>query len=244
MTGTSLCLIPGCGTVDYETERLVPYEAVDGMLICSYHYDDLTVALDEIPELFSYLPLVLQPGTGARDASGIGTAPIEAPAPIRLDVVALADPRTTIRGRGEGLRDVLGTLLTYSDEVRELRGMDGPKETRRFIVSPMGRVYITTHLHVTVQSEAGVLKTNLAWLCRQEWIEDVYDDLRAIHKQLQHATGMSDPDSVGDCYIRRGDAICPGKVIPTAPGYRCTRCKARWTTPKQIAVLTIELGLQ
>lgn len=240
------CLIIGCGRLDYDESspdgrRLVPNEAAEGSLICSHHESEIRLALAEIPELWSYLPLVMEPGSVQTDASGVGGKRTEAPSPVRLDVLSVMDSRTTIRGQGDGLRDVLGTLRIIADAIREERRLDPPKEARRFVVTPGGRVYVSTRVEVSVESEARLIERHLLWLLRQEWIDDAYDDVTSVHRQLQQLTGVTAGDAVGDCYMKRG--ACPGKVIPADVGYRCTVCGTRWRTPKTIAVLTLELQM-
>lgn len=120
--------INGCASKPVDGEPAIPRLATRGRL-CGGCYHRLRDWLADIPVDFALLPMALVAG-GAQQYDGTGrTKQPEAPAPLRLDIAALADTgRTTFSGVREpgdelwyelpDIPDVLAILHTWAEQLR------------------------------------------------------------------------------------------------------------------------------
>ena len=93
---TTRCIAPRCGVANPDTGDYEVREAIPGAYLCKHHSRRLTDALAEIPDLYAELDPAIE--STQRYDSGPKAKYQDPPAPIRLDVVAMLDPRTTWTG--------------------------------------------------------------------------------------------------------------------------------------------------
>lgn len=184
-------------------------------LICRRCEDNLTDWLDRIPDTYALLPIFISHGTAERNPDTKMTKAAEAPAPMRLDVVDLLDERRGRRWLGtyptEDRRGTLGTLESWARLVREERHIDTP-------ASPP-----------TVLTEARCLVRHLLWICEQQWVDELYADIKTLNRALRDTIGDYRPRPVGRCQVDQGEGDCGGPLMPaTFGGVRCARCGATW----------------
>jgi hypothetical protein len=218
------------------------------------------------------------------DHAGGGLASQQSP--VRLDAVVLTDPR---RGTGATLgRDfdelawddtpsVLNTLHTWARQVRVDRHLTPPTHTVRLgwsrvptgpaCAHPCGHdscgQWITDEVRAlpTVRSEREVLTRHLDWIARQDWVGDMWTELRQLRDRLQSANQTTAPRPHGRCpnvvQVKGTDRECGGPLWPVKPAHtagedawtgsspsavQCARCEQRWDGPPAMARLAITLG--
>lgn len=201
--------------------------------LCDTCIDRLNTWLYEIPDRYATVPTFIDPNTG-RDPDPNQTKHIKrtnAPVPIRLDVVDLLDTR---RGRKwQGLvpttdrRGTLGTLLAIGNEIRELRGTK-------------------PRLDSTVVEEADHIRKNIHALATIDYIPDLYDEIKKLHRALGEAIGIHPQPPVATCTIvdpnrelaEDEPPECGGPIFPArnSGGAYCARCHTEWK-PDELAHL-------
>lgn len=150
-------------------------------------------------------------GAGGRGSPGYASRP-----PIRLDAVALTDPRSATNpppldeARGVGLAEdaepiwpILGTLNGLANYVRR----------------QLGHASAT---FVTLSGEVGYLLGHLDRAAYEPWIDDVIADIRDLHGQARATAHDQPPGPIGRC-LRVG---CDAEVYPPPPRSAKTRCPA------------------
>lgn len=160
--------------------------------LCQQCTDDLESWINEIVD--RYLRLDPTPSTGGMDggrrAPGFASRP-----PLNLHVATLRDPRTKPRRLGEP-HNAHAMLNDWANYVR-LERLQVPK------------------IEAEIEGAARYLIANLDWLCRQEWIMDLWVQAEKVLAQLRSATGEPNPRPVGTCcdkplYWFEGVAKCAG----------------------------------
>ncbi len=194
-------------------------------LICRRHYHWIDSSLSQILELFALLPGAIWPassGFGGSRPSG----EIDAPAPGRVDVMCLTDPRNPGPGRvaqtyernwnGRGLEsngddypDILGILGEWVTQVVEARD----PEVTGFL--PMSRM-------------VGLLRKHRHWIALQPWVGDYVTEIGDVHQALARGVRESMwPRPIGSC------PNCPQKTkLYNTIGVdevTCRKCKTTWT---------------
>ncbi|SDZ55330.1 hypothetical protein SAMN05216215_109720 [Saccharopolyspora shandongensis] len=117
-------------------------------------------------------------GDGGRRSPGYGSRP-----PANLDVIAALDPRSVAHVIGpddtdDATRSIIGTVNRLCGWVHsELRRLDAdhhapPRE-------------------LTITRGTGWLRGYIDWCTRQVWADDLADDLRELHAQVQRLAGNS-----------------------------------------------------
>lgn len=181
--------------------------------LCHGCLDRLDTWLTEIPERYALLPSFIEPSAERdKNPEAKATKRTQAPVPIRLDVLDLLDTRRGRKWLGlaptTDRRGTLGTLLAIGNELRD---------------KPRG--------DSTVIHEADWIRGSLHRLAHIDHVEDIYEELRTLHRQLGDATGQHPPRPVGTCgRIRPNtDNPCGGQIIPSDDGgAHCRRCNADW----------------
>lgn len=186
-----------------ESELPKPRPATRGRL-CGGCYRRLSDWLHEIPGDFFTLVTLRAPGSAAlRQDGSTRTKQPEAPAPARLDVIALSDRRGTSAIREDGdelwyeLRDIPKTvaiLHTYA-------------ETLRCDLDP-DRDFVELSRRHTVGGSCQYLRANLEKLIEATWIDDAMRDLNQIYVHLTRVHGLISGPAIGPCLM----AACDGKV--------------------------------
>lgn len=193
----------------------------------------LRADLTGITELFAILPLFALLGSGEiGKRHGKGNAP---PAPGRLDVMVLSDPRSDPTGwvdedgtvhRQDGPSATLTVVGGWAQVVRE----------ERELAAPEGRA--------TVAGECNLLLTHLDWICGQGWCDEFAADVKAAHKELRSVCGIAGRKPLGKCPAIVGDGddmqTCGAPLYPPERGdaVQCRTCLAAWS-----GVELIRLGM-
>lgn len=216
------CVIPGCGTPDAETGARVPRVALTGAYICGYHRHRLTQALREIPDQYAHMAAMDPSSSSEPERYGSPRAKhADPPAPVRLDVLAMLDPRTG--WIGEGPLPVADMLASWCCLVAEECRTEQP----------------TAH----VTSTTAFLTRHVEWIVEQPWIDDLYHEVNEALAQLRQATGLSGPRKIGTCYLWTDDERCDGDLIQKPDlTTECRRCGEKWETPRERAILTVALA--
>lgn len=179
-------------------------------LICARHYHWIDDTLKQILELYALMPDALQPATGATDRRPSGE--VFAPAPGRLDVMALTDPRaaTPLGLAGDDdIPDLPGTLHCWAMYAYDTRATDSDPP-----------------LDGTVTGSIAFLRRERHWIARQPEIDDYTAELAHLHRRLASAVGDSMwPKSIGRC------PNCGARLFNTigVDEVTCGRCGSSWT---------------
>ena len=189
-----------------------PKTPTTGTLICHGHHQWLKHTLEDIQTTTALLPYFIQPGTtpdqNTRYARGIDPA-----APIRLEVIALYDPRT-IATNPDDLTPVLAILQSWAQLIREERKLQTPKTPD------------------TITSTTNLIHQHLNWLITQPYITDLTQELRQIKTALHTAIGDHAPKPVGQCPVIHPDTgECNGNLYQDRYGgmsVSCRRCGEVW----------------
>jgi hypothetical protein len=190
-----------------------PRRAPDGYRTCDGCADRIREALVEIPSQYARLTTVeaLLPGSGdeGRRGPGFGSR-----SPARDVVIAVTDWRTTW-AEDSRLHHPPSILHAWASMVR---GEVGEKP-------PAGPV----ECHV----EAPLLIRRLDHVTRQEWVADMWRELREVVDQLRTIAGEPRPLPVGRCPTIVDDTT--GKVCSTPLYVRagtdtitCRGCQRQW----------------
>jgi len=180
--------------------------AADEGHVCRRHLQWINDMLTQIAELYTLRGDVVLPGPGG----GRHATPDGSPAPGRIEVMALSDPRNRDwHDDDDAVPDVPGTLYGYirliAEERNDQRLCDVPGD---------------------VPSLAGVLRRERHWIARQSWVDDYAADLHALHQVVARAVGVTMwPESIGPC------PACQAKLFVTigVDVVTCRHCRAEWT---------------
>jgi len=184
--------------------------------LCNRCEDNLRQWLRDIPDRYALLPLFVEHGTTEPDPDKRSAKRTDAPAPMRLEVVDLLDERYGRRWLGteaaDDRRGVLGTLESWARMVREERNLPRPEG------------------HATVTGEAALLSRHLLWIVEQPWVDEFYDDIKAVNRNLRDAVGDHRVRPVGRCPVTSDEGTCGGALMPTkVGGVRCVSgCGTQW----------------
>jgi len=183
--------------------------------LCARCEDNLRVWLNKIPDHYALLPTFIEHGTVDRNPESKATKSVNAAAPMRLDIIDLLDTRygrcmnglapTTDR------RGVIGTLKVHTERLIEER--------------PLTNVPI-----LNVSTACALLSRHRLWLAEQDWISDLYEDIKQLHRTLSDAVGEYRRPPVGHCHVLNDDNQACGGGLFANPygGVRCSRCGATW----------------
>lgn len=185
-----------------ENDPPKPRRASRGLL-CGGCYRRLADWLSEIPGDYFTLLTVRSPGGSTRQDGSKRTKQPEAPAPARLDVVALTDRRGTSALREQG--DELWFELADIPKVRPI--LFNWAEQLRCDLDP-DRGFATMGYRNRVASECRYLRANLEKLIEAPWIDDAMRDFNQIYVHLMRVHGLISGPAIGPCLM----AACDGKV--------------------------------
>lgn len=213
--------------------------------LCANDYGRLGAVLRQIEEETAILDAT--PSMQQRTDSGGGGLPSQR-SPIRLDALVALDPRRGLMRWASddfdpwGLDDtasVVETLFSRARTVEEESGETMPPPT----VSGL-RDYLTTQL---------------PWIARQPWVDEMFIEMRELLGQLQRTNKTQDEKPVGLCHLPRFESTCGGRIwqreqerylwrqaepgsdrcvrikvkVSDGPAY-CERCRATWDDPKEL----------
>lgn len=183
--------------------------------LCPQCEDRLHAWLTKIPDHYALLPTFIEHGTVDRNPESKATKAANAGAPMRLDIVDLLDTR---RGRtmngiapAHDRRGVIGILKVHVERLAEERPL-------------------TTIAAISVTSACQLLDRHRLWLAEQDWITDLYEDIRILHRTLADACGDYRRPPVGTCHVpnTEGNPCGGGLFANPYGGVRCSRCGATW----------------
>lgn len=194
-----------------------PRRATAGLL-CNAHAASLYARITDIDQLWDHLDELVQPGQALTG----GRAGIDPPAPCRLDILAIRDPRTILirTGNGQPLHDedhhpvvpVLAEATEWADLIHHQRRIARP-----------------TGLHACL----ALLLDHHDWTCTQDWIPDLDTATRAWLAQLEHVLGAERPTTISNCTVQLDDGSeCGGPLRQDRWGtlaVECARCGDRWS---------------
>jgi hypothetical protein len=199
------CVIPGCpGRTELEPDAHA----------CPDCQTRLVRKLAEIEDYLTIVSPVTGRGAPGPRAKGFGSRP-----PLRLDVVAMLDPRTEINGDGPEDRldevpnvgaDLLGWLRVLIDEYPGRIGIPGQAPGVGWAVV--------------------LIRTHIGWIATRPWVDEFAADIGRVHSALRQACGDQPPRSLGSCL----DAACGGQVYrrsddPHDIRLRCDRCRTTYS---------------
>jgi hypothetical protein len=188
-----------------------PKKAQHGF-ICANHYEKLGSALEDILELCSLLFYFYEPGTATDDGRQVHGTRIDPPSPVRLDVVALMDPRTKQLHPSDPV-PVLAIIESWAKLVREERGLEAPTTTS------------------ILSEEIHLLSRHWAWIVEQAWVDDFANEIRDCQSALKSAIGEHSPRPVGKCPITTDEGTCQGNLYQDRYGrlgVTCRKCGEVW----------------
>lgn len=204
----TLCVLPTCRT-HADTEP--------GAHTCQPCRMHLVRQLADIEDYLAIVTAVPGRGAPGPHAKGYRSTP-----PLRLDVVAMFDPRTEING--DGPDDVMDEVPNISADLGGwLRVLmeEHPDWQYRIVVGGEGMVI----------APAGValLRSRCDWICRQPWVDEFAADVARVHGALRQACGDAPGKPLGRCL----DQACGGEVFRRSddsrdPRLRCGRCSTTY----------------
>lgn len=228
-----------------------------GTQMCRSCTDRLDTWLRQIPDNYALLPHVVDHGSVPADPGTKHTKRPDPPAPMRLDVVDLLDVRP-----GFG---VLGVVHSWAELVREER-----RQPQRCVCGHMALGHPQQgHCTATrctcagyrpavhsVSGECGVLVANLPWAVQQDWIGDLYAEVKQLHRTLADTVGEYRRKPVGKCAAFVNVAIgqindpattqvlCGGALVMETEGtaVRCLSCGTRHEANQGLRELGLIVG--
>ena len=184
--------------------------------LCSRCETRLHDWIKAIPDTYALLPTFVMPGSTEPDPDKRSAKITDAPAPMRLDVIDLLDERLGRKWLGteatEDRRGVVGTLwawVTLIADERPLTNLPTP----------------------SVAGACQLLDRHLLWAAEQDWISELYDEIKTLNRTLADATGDYRKKPVGHCHVvpENTDDPCGGPLFASSyGGVRCARCNATW----------------
>lgn len=185
--------------------------------LCTRCEDNLDRWLGGIATTWPLLPLFVEHGTTESNPDSKATKRAEAPAPMRLEIIDLLDTRLGRIWNGTApasdRRGVAGTIGAHVDRLAEERNLT--------VLPAPG----------DVGEGARLLRRHRLWLAEQDWIADLYEEIRVLHRQLSDAVGDYRPRPVGKCHLvpQEDAGACGGPLMANrVGGVRCGRCRATW----------------
>jgi hypothetical protein len=227
-----------------------------GKLLCPRCVDRLGSWLRSIPDSYALLPFVKDHGSVGGNPESKQTKRPDPPSPAKDAVIDLLDTRDQ--------RGVLGVLHSWARIVREDRHLrepctacthqpgthwTTPKKPHCTAAGCTCPRYLLPE--ATVAGEAAFLGSQLAWITGQDWVSELYAELRPLARQLSDAVGEFRPKPVGRCMalvsapISNVDVICDGPLMmdPSGYGVACNRCGNRHEADEGLRQLGLRVGL-
>lgn len=188
-------------------------------LLCKRCVTTLTRLLRDIPDLYATLdviPAVTVSGDGASHQKVTGS-----PALVRLDIVALMDPRTA----------------ATSDAIDPATGKREEWDGSAYVPDEVGTWALllaeecNVHSRISTMYEATRFLTGwMPELCASPWVDECYDALRDVERLLKRAHGDRRKGSVAktcnNVYERDGQMITCNATLYVESATEAIRCKA------------------
>lgn len=229
---TAPCRCQQCKEAGQPQHPPVPRSSAEGLL-CRRCASNLSDWLTDIPDMYATLDTRMR--RTERTEGGKRGKISGSPALIRLDVMAMLDPRT-MPGDGmpgpdgrreydDGLRDIAGTVCVWAARFTEEQ-----------------------HHKTDVTTLAAACSHLIAWfgtVTEQPWIDEAYDEIRQCKHLLDAAHGTPKPRMVGHCITVTGETsqdmkIC-GKPLFAAEGTAMIRCSECGRTYNGIEIVRLRV---
>lgn len=197
----------------------------DGSMLCDRCARTLQGWLADIPGLYATLDPYHSPVADDTEPHGKRGKLSGSPALVRLDVLALQDPRTAATSSWhepwDGTVDVAFEMTTWAALFARDHGIKAPV--------------------ATIAQACDLLLTWHATLCRAPWIDECYDVVREVARQLNRAHGIGRPQPVGRCinvYQRGGHTIACGHALYASDGakIKCGGCGRHYDARQMVLV--------
>jgi hypothetical protein len=180
---------------------------------CGYCIDRHRASLREIPDLYATLPHVLEIGSVPDTTAEHGKpkkSP-EAPAPVRLDVLAMLTDRDRLRRTGDNsdLPDVPGVLTELAQRCCDDNRMEGAS------------------LDGTLSAATRVLSEHAETIGHMPWIDEYDAELEWVIGRLRlvHGIERKGRSPVGRCPSLDGNGdACGGPLWPDESGRMAVHC--------------------
>lgn len=216
-----------------------PTDAVVGQL-CDHHYAAVREMLQDCMEMYAIVFEFLLPGSTPPDDGSKHTKKATIPAPIRLDVLALRDPRNAT--------DLEWTYESNWDQSKgKLTGNGSEIPTYRLWLNGWAE-YVREHVpdpkpDRTDTGNTKFLQSHLNWLAGDELLHLFVKELRQAHRALMAGVGRSPKLPLGKCYLDFDGKECKGSIwlSDNGKGARCGRCKETWTGSE---LIRLRIGLE
>ena len=176
------------------------HRRADVGFLCRSCVDRINQKLGTILELYATLPFVTPTGSVPDDVAPQRHIKADAaPAPVRLSVVALLDPRNHATGHyTSDVPDVAGVLDSWAGALAEHLNLAGAR------------------LNGTLFRSVQFLRAFETQAAAAPWIDDYQAEIDWVWHALQNAHGLTPPAarSVGPCPNGGTDQPCGGKLWP------------------------------
>lgn len=163
----------------------------------------------QLADIEDYLGIVT-PEPGRTGGYGPTSRQYGSRPPLRLDVIAMFDPRTEINGPGDD--DILDEIPNVW---ADLNGWSG--------------IVHQEHPDQPAGSGAWFLRVWCSWIVTRPWVDEFAVDVTRVHAALRQACGDAPGKALGHCL----DAACGGQVYrrsddPRDPRLRCGHCSTTY----------------
>lgn len=211
-----------------------PARSLEGLLLCDRHLADIGHALDEITVFHRLLRFEAQlpRGRSGGDAEVHAKQP-HAPAPTRLDLMALMDPRTGPMTTDADLPYVPRELEVWTDHIAVMREITPPPpkvmiRRAQWLAGKAGGDWEWSLAQARTEVMSAWLRRHHRWLAGQEMVTDYREHLHRIRSKVAKAVGMEPPPPFAHCYAMAGDPLteCGGPLWQPedARAVTCGRC--------------------
>lgn len=177
-------------------------------LVCLHHEAAMREHLSDVLEMWALLPWFDLPGSVQDDGHGKSKR-TDAPIPLRLDRIALTDPRNGQVVHPEDVPDVPGVLASWCRLAGEERDVMLPDDIG--FVLPAARF----------------LQRHLLWIVEQSWVDDFEEEVRGLRRAVANATGAAQAPkalTAAVCSAPKDGGTCGGQLVP-AEDYRSLQCR-------------------
>jgi len=136
--------------------------------------------------------------------------------PLRLDIVAMLDPRTEING-ASGAINPDGVDDDVVDEIPNIEADLGGWLQVLNEQHPDGPWWLRDN-----QANAALLRSRCDWICQQPWVDEFAADIARVHSALRAACRDEPQRPVADCPC--GGQLYRRSDDPVDPRLRCSAC--------------------
>jgi hypothetical protein len=221
----TLCVIPTCRTQD---------DAEPGAYACSTCRTHLVRQLGEIE---TYLTIVSAVPGRSGDPGPIGRQFSSRP-PLRLDVVAMLDPRTEINGASGAVYDG-GVEDDVLDEIPNIGADLGGWVCMLYEQHPDWAGAEWDGEVIAYGDGAALLRSRCDWICRQPWVDEFADGIARVHGALRQVNGDAPDRPFADCPEVVDGRVCGGPVSKHGDGLgaQCRTCRTSWRRDQLLDLL-------